>query len=229
MLTVQSLVTHYGKVPALFGLSLQMQAGELLGVLGHNGMGKTTLLKTIMGFLPASQGSLSFQKQDITTWASHQRARSGMAYVPQGRGIFPALSVRENLRFALAASGRSDCRKEDEILSLFPRLERLLDRRGGGLSGGEQQLLALARALVAKPVLLLLDEPTEGIQPSIIEEMIQTLLVLRQETGLSILLVEQNLDFIRSLSDRILIMSKGLIERELLPDQLSEDMIMGAV
>lgn len=229
MLTVQSLVTHYGKVPALFGVSLQMQAGELLGVLGHNGMGKTTLLKTIMGFLPASQGSLIFQKQDITTWANHQRARSGMAYVPQGRGIFPALSVRENLRFALAASGRSDCRKEDEILSLFPRLERLLDRRGGGLSGGEQQLLALARALVAKPVLLLLDEPTEGIQPSIIEEMIQTLLVLRQETGLSILLVEQNLDFIRSLSDRILIMSKGLIERELLPDQLSEDMIMGAV
>ncbi|MCX5590960.1 ABC transporter ATP-binding protein [Alcaligenes endophyticus] len=228
MLTVQSLATHYGKVPVLFGVGLHVRAGELLGILGHNGMGKTTLLKTIMGFLPASQGSVTFQSIDITAWPCHQRARFGMAYVPQGRGIFPALSVRDNLRFAQAASGRKDCRQEEEILSLFPRLERLLTRRGGGLSGGEQQLLALARALVARPELLLLDEPTEGIQPSIIEEMIQTLSELRQQTGMSVLLVEQNLDFIRFLSDRVLIMSKGVIESEMLPDQISEDMFMGA-
>jgi branched-chain amino acid transport system ATP-binding protein len=214
LLNVRGLCANYGRVPILTGVSLTMAPGEYLGILGHNGMGKTTLMRTIMGALPATGGSVEFDGRDITRLPTHERSRLGLGLVPQGREIFPTLSVHENLRMGLASAKTEDLKIIDDVLADFPRLVRLLDRRGGALSGGEQQLLALARCLCAQPKLILLDEPTEGIQPSIIEEIIATLLTLKQRWSLSMIIVEQNLDFITSLSDRVLHIQKGRITGE---------------
>ncbi|WP_068298343.1 ABC transporter ATP-binding protein [Pararhodobacter sp. CCB-MM2] len=207
MLEVQALHSGYGRIPILNGVSLTLGQSEILGVLGHNGAGKTTLMRAIAGFLPATQGRIAMEGRDLTAAAPFQRANAGLGYVPQGRQIFPALSVRENLTVAAARSGRS----VDEILALFPRVARLLDRPGGALSGGEQQLLALARCLCTGPSVMLLDEPTEGIQPSIIDEIIETLQTINREQGVSILLVEQNLECLAALSKRILLLDRGTI------------------
>lgn len=214
LLNVRGLCANYGRVPILTGVSLTMAPGEYLGILGHNGMGKTTLMRTIMGALPATGGSVEFDGRDITRLPTHERSRLGLGLVPQGREIFPTLSVHENLRMGLASAKTEDLKIIDDVLADFPRLVRLLDRRGGALSGGEQQLLALARCLCTQPKLILLDEPTEGIQPSIIEEIIATLLTLKQRWSLSMIIVEQNLDFITSLSDRVLNIQKGRITGE---------------
>jgi branched-chain amino acid transport system ATP-binding protein/urea transport system ATP-binding protein len=215
LLDVSGLRSGYGRIPILTGIDLAMEAGEYLGILGHNGMGKTTLMKTMMGHLPATAGSIAFEGRDITAMKPYERSRLGMGLVPQGREIFPELSVHENLRMGLAAAAKEDRGVIDAVLEDFPRLVRLLDRRGGALSGGEQQLLALARCLCTKPRLILLDEPTEGIQPSIIEEIIETLLALKTRWKLSLIVVEQNLEFITSLSDRILHIQKGRMTGEL--------------
>src|SRR6185369_9494015 len=167
MLEVQNLRAAYGRIPVLHGASFAVEEGEFVGILGHNGMGKTSLLRALMGFLPATAGTVKFQDKDITNLAPYKRSRLGMGYVPQGRDIFPALTVLENLRMGCAKEAGDDSRLIANVLKEFPRLERLLDRLGGALSGGEQQLLAIARCLCGKPKLLLLDEPTEGIQPSI--------------------------------------------------------------
>lgn len=223
ILELKGLSGGYGRVPILHGLEFGVGENEVVGILGHNGMGKTTLLKTIMGFLPASSGSVRFHSTDITQLSPFERAGLGMGYVPQGRGIFPQLSVRDNLRFAWHDySGGSETDVIDAVLDDFPRLKRLLDREGGALSGGEQQLLSLARCLMGDPDFLLLDEPTEGIQPSIIEEMAETLLQLRKNRGLSILLVEQNFDFISDLSDRVLVLERGRITGALTKSELSD-------
>ena len=186
-------------------------------------MGKTTLMRTLMGFIPADAGGVTFLDHDITDLKPHERARLGLGYVPQGREIFPALSVRDNLRMGCVAGGPArNAASSTRRWSCFPRLTRLLDRQGGALSGGEQQLLALARCLCTRPKLILLDEPTEGIQPSIIEEIVETLHRLRARTGVSMILVEQNLDFIASLSSRVLVIQKGRITGELRPDQLED-------
>ncbi len=222
MLEVAALQAAYGRVPVLMGIDFQLKAGEFLGILGHNGMGKTTLMRTLMGFIPASAGGVTFLNTDITDLKPHERGRLGLGYVPQGREIFPALSVRDNLRMGCVAGGRQERGIIDETLALFPRLTRLLDRQGGALSGGEQQLLALARCICTRPKLILLDEPTEGIQPSIIEEIVETLHRLRSQTGVSMILVEQNLEFIASLSSRVLVIQKGRITGELRPDQLED-------
>jgi amidase len=211
LLKVQGLQAGYGRVPVLHGIDLEVGEGEILGVLGHNGMGKSTLLKTLMGIVPASGGQVIFDGQDLTRVRSSGRARDGIGYVPQGRGIFPNLSVRDNLRMGVAAHGGDEADAIDRVLRDFPRLERLLDRDGGALSGGEQQLLALARCLISEPDLILLDEPTEGIQPSIIDEIIALLQDLNKRTGVTIVLVEQSLDFITSLSDRVMLIQKGAI------------------
>ena len=212
MLSAKGLSGGYGRVPILHGIDLEVAENEVVGVLGHNGMGKTTLLKTLMGFLPATSGQVRFDQTDITRAAPNERGQMGIGYVPQGRGIFPQLSVRDNLRFAWHDYGAgTEAEVMETVLKDFPRLTRLLDRDGGALSGGEQQLLALARCLMGNPDFLLLDEPTEGIQPSIIEEMAETLLHLRETRGLSILLVEQNFDFIADLSDRVLVLERGRI------------------
>ncbi len=211
LLTVEGLAAGYGKIPILHDLSFTVAKGETVGILGHNGMGKSTLLKTLMGYIRPSAGRVAFDGVDLSPLKPHERNRLGLGYVPQGRGIFPNLSVADNLRMGLA---REEAGRLDQIVKEFPRLERLLDRRGGALSGGEQQLLALARCLIGEPKLALLDEPTEGIQPSIIKEMAVLLKGLVAARGLTVVLVEQNLDFITQLSDRVLILQKGRIVGE---------------
>jgi urea ABC transporter ATP-binding protein UrtE len=227
MLKVSGLRAGYGRIPILGGVTLSVAQGEFVGVLGHNGMGKTTLLKALMGYLPATAGQVLLQDRDITRAAPVMRARSGLGYVPQGREIFPALSVRENLRMGCLLSKADERSTIERVLTIFPRLTRLLDRPGGALSGGEQQLLALARCLCGQPRLILLDEPTEGIQPSIVEEIAETLQALRVSHSLTMILVEQDLQFIAALADRVLIIQKGVITREMRPQDATDPALVG--
>jgi branched-chain amino acid transport system ATP-binding protein len=175
MLNVTGLRTGYGRIPILNGVSFAVNEGEFIGILGHNGMGKTTLLKALMGFLPATGGHVRFDNDDVTAAEPYRRARLGLGYVPQGREIFPGLTVYDNLRMGCTTQAGAEQDIIEPVLEEFPRLKVLLDRPGGALSGGEQQLLAIARCLCGKPRLVLLDEPTEGIQPSIIDEIVETL------------------------------------------------------
>ena len=214
LLEVKALSAGYGRVPVLHGVDFTVEEGEIVGVLGHNGMGKTTLLKTIMGIVPATGGVIGYAGLDLTRERASERARLGLGYVPQGRGIFPNLSVQDNIRMGIAAHGGDEEDAVRRILAGFPRLEPLLDREGGALSGGEQQLLAIARCLISEPELILLDEPTEGIQPSIVDAIIDLLRRLNREQGVTIVMVEQNLDFITELSDRVLLLQKGVISGE---------------
>ncbi|MFK0382340.1 ABC transporter ATP-binding protein [Agrobacterium sp. NPDC090273] len=228
VLDVRDLRAGYGRVPILDGISFSMGESEFLGILGHNGMGKTTLMKALMGRIPSTSGSVKFLGAEVTHKKTHDRSRAGMGLVPQGREIFPALTVLENLRMGTAALPKEDHGIIDKALSDFPRLKRLLDRPGGALSGGEQQLLALARCLCTQPKLVLLDEPTEGIQPSIIDEIIDTLLAKKAAGELSIVIVEQNLEFLTSLSDRILRIQKGRIVGVVDPHDLDQHELLGA-
>ncbi|MDP9965344.1 urea ABC transporter ATP-binding protein UrtE [Variovorax paradoxus] len=226
MLEVTDLHAGYGAIPVLHDVSLTITRGESVGILGHNGMGKTTLLRTLIGALRTAAGAVRFDGTDITRHAPHARARLGMAYVPQGREIFPALSAMDNLRMGLVKTGERTMDTIEALLEDFPRLKPLLERPGGSLSGGEQQLLALARALAGKPTLLLLDEPTEGIQPSIIEEIAETLAALRDRMELTIVLVEQNLEFIAAVSQRVLVIKRGQIGGEIPREHLGDFEIM---
>ena len=214
LLEVKALSAGYGRVPVLHGVDFAVEEGEIVGVLGHNGMGKTTLLKTIMGIVPATGGVIGYAGLDLTRERASERARLGLGYVPQGRGIFPNLTVHDNIRMGIAAHGGDEEEAVRRILAGFPRLEPLLEREGGALSGGEQQLLAIARCLIAEPELILLDEPTEGIQPSIVDAIIDLLRDLNRDQGVTIVMVEQNLDFITELSDRVLLLQKGVITGE---------------
>jgi amidase len=221
VLDVADLHAGYGEVPVLHGISLQLFEGEAIGIVGHNGMGKSTLIKAIMGLLPARGGKVVVDGVDVTSWAAHERSRLGIAYVPQGRGILPGLSTHENLRLAWTPdSGETEERAVDRALAIFPRLTRLLDRRGGTLSGGEQQMLALARALVSLPWLLLLDEPSEGIQPSIVQEIGGLLAMLRDKHRISMLIVEQNLELVLDVATRIVLVERGRVTRELDPQSV---------
>ena len=222
MLAVAGLKAAYGRIPILHGIDLNVAEGEFVGILGHNGMGKTTLLKTLIGLLRPTGGSIELNGKNITRMPAYKRNLNGMGYVPQGRDIFPNLTVRDNLRIALAMHKLKEEQVLEEVLEVFPRLKPLLERSGRVLSGGEQQILALARCLCGSPSLLLLDEPTEGIQPSIIEEIIEILQGLRTSRNLTIVLVEQNLDFIASLSQRVHIIQRGQLVNEISPDQLSD-------
>jgi urea ABC transporter ATP-binding protein UrtE len=220
LLAVTDLRAGYGRIPILHGVSLAVQPGEVVGILGHNGMGKTTLLRALRGELKATAGTIRFDGRDVTRASAAARARLGMGYVPQGRGIFPDLSVEENLRMGeIARNGDS---RLPQILDQFPILKALRGRRGGALSGGEQQILALARCLVARPKLVLLDEPSEGIQPSIVDEIVAHLRAFQQSWGLTILLVEQDLEVIAALAGRVLIMQKGKVAAEVGPDRLHD-------
>jgi branched-chain amino acid transport system ATP-binding protein len=227
MLKVVGLCAGYGRIPILNGIGFELRQGEIVGVLGHNGMGKTTLLKALMGFLPATAGQVRFADTDVTAMEPYDRARLGFGYVPQGREIFPQLTVYDNLRMGCTKERGGEQNIIAPILEDFPRLKPLLDRLGGALSGGEQQLLAMARCLCGKPRLVLLDEPTEGIQPSIIDEIVETLQRLRDKNGLTMILVEQNLDFIAALSQRILMIQKGTITREVRPSELGDPGLVG--
>jgi urea ABC transporter ATP-binding protein UrtE len=222
LLDVSNLKAAYGVVPALHQVDFNVQPGEVVGILGHNGMGKTTLLRAIMGFVKVTGGEMLFDGQSLKGLSVNARARAGLGLVPQGRMIFPTLTVRENLESGIAGGKEPMEPIVDEMLTLFPRLTRLLDRAGGALSGGEQQLLALARCLCRRPKLMLLDEPTEGIQPSIIDEISDTLKQLTKTSDITIVLVEQNLDFITGLSDRVYAISGGVLDRQIPKEQLTD-------
>jgi branched-chain amino acid transport system ATP-binding protein len=229
ILEVDNIHAGYDRIPVLSGISFAVADHEVVGVLGHNGMGKTTLLKTLIGQIALTSGTIRFAGADISAEPSFRRARAGVGYVPQGRQIFPNLTVHENLRMGFVENGvGSEEIIINDVLARFPRLEPLIDRSGGTLSGGEQQILAVARCLCGSPKLLLLDEPTEGIQPSIVEEILEILIGLHRHQGLAIVVVEQSLDFIRRLSDRILLIEKGMIMDEVLPDALKQSTALGS-
>ncbi len=211
MLEVKGIDLHYGAAQALRGISLEAEAGKVTCVLGRNGVGKTSLLRALVGQHPISRGTITWDGKDITGLKPYERARAGIAYVPQGREIFPLLTVEENLKTGFAPLPREQRDIPADVFSLFPVLEQMLGRRGGDLSGGQQQQLAIGRALVMRPKLLLLDEPTEGIQPSIIKDIARAINYLRDLGEIAIVLVEQYLDFARELGDRIVVMERGAI------------------
>jgi urea transport system ATP-binding protein len=209
MLTVDNIDLHYGAAQALRHVSVAAEPGKITCVLGRNGVGKSSLLRAIVGHQPVSSGKILFDGQDITKLKAYERARRGIAYVPQGREIFPLLTVRENLETGYARLPASEHSISDELFDLFPILKSMLGRRGGDLSGGQQQQLAIARALVTQPSLLVLDEPTEGIQPSIIKDIGRAITYLRGKGKMAILLVEQYFDFARELADSYAVMERG--------------------
>ena len=230
MLQVSELNQYYGGSHILRGLSFETRQGEVTCLLGRNGVGKTTLLKCLMGLIPAKSGTISWNNKVINTRKPHQRVQAGIAYVPQGREIFPRLTVEENLLMGLARFSGNEARQvPDEIYQLFPVLQALQSRRGGDLSGGQQQQLAIGRALACKPQLLILDEPTEGIQPSVIKQIGAVIRQLAQRGDMSILLVEQFYDFAAELADSYLVMSRGEIVQRGRGDTMEADGVRGLV
>ncbi len=224
MLQVNQLNQYYGSSHTLRGVSLNVEKGKCLTLLGRNGVGKTTLLKCLMGVLPVAAGSVSLEGRDITKLKPHQRAALGIAYVPQGREIFARLTVEENLLMGMATkSGKKASLIKGEVYELFPVLKEMLHRRGGDLSGGQQQQLAIARALLAEPKLIILDEPTEGIQPSIIKDIGRVISLLRARGDIGILLCEQYFDFARELADNFVVMSRGEVVVAGTRDQMDDD------
>ena len=212
MLSVDGLDVLYGKSRVIQNLSLQVEQGSRTAVLGRNGVGKTTLMKSIMGILPASGGSIALEGRDIGKLKTFKRSLAGIGYVPQGREIIPMLTMDENLELGMLGHGIGNMKeKKDWALSYFPMLKAHLHRNGGVLSGGLQQQLALARCLLCAPKIMLLDEPTEGIQPNVVAAIADTLLRIAADTGITLLLVEQNLKFARKVADRFVIMQKGTI------------------
>jgi urea transport system ATP-binding protein len=211
MLTVDTIDLHYGAAQALRRVSVTARAGEVTTVLGRNGVGKTSLLRAIVGQQRISAGTITWQGEDLAAKAPYERARRGIAFVPQGREIFPLLTVRENLETGFAPLKRSQRHVEEEVYELFPVLKSMLHRRGGDLSGGQQQQLAIARALVTRPKLLVLDEPTEGIQPSIIKDIGRAIDYLRNKGDMAILLVEQYFEFARDLANRFVVLERGQV------------------
>lgn len=221
MLNIDQAHLSYGSSIALRGTSMAIEANRITCILGRNGVGKTSLLRSIIGQHPLSFGNVKFTGIELTEKQVHDRARCGIGFVPQGREIFPLLSVKENLQTGFSAIPRKDRTIPDDIFELFPVLDTMLHRRGGDLSGGQQQQLAIARALVLRPKLLVLDEPTEGIQPSIIKDIGRALRTLR-DRGIAILLVEQYLDFCREIGDYIHIMDKGEVVHSGPPESLDQ-------
>lgn len=223
-LEVKGLKASYGRIPILTGIDFYAGTKEVVGIVGFNGMGKTTLMKALIGILPVSSGTIEFDGVDITQSPSFARARLGIGYVPQGRQVFPRLSVWDNLRMGAASLGWRRRESVGAVVDEFPMLKRLVDRQAGTLSGGEQQILAIARALCGRPKLLLLDEPTEGIQPSIVELIAEILPRWADMATLTIILVEQNLEFVSRLASRALILHKGQIVNQVTPKKLHSAM-----
>lgn len=209
MLSVENLTLHYGQSQILYGVDMVAKPGEVTAVMGTNGVGKTSLLKAISGRHPYSDGTISIENQSLAHPTAYKAARAGIAYVPQGREVFPLMTVEENLQTGFACLDVSDHTIPDKIYDLFPVLKEMKDRRGGDLSGGQQQQLAIARALITQPRVLLLDEPTEGIQPNIIQQIGRVISQLRDEGEIAIVLVEQFFDFAYDLADRFVAMSRG--------------------
>jgi urea transport system ATP-binding protein len=211
MLKVDNVNLFYGAAQALRGVSLTAAVGRVTCVLGRNGVGKSSLMRAIVGHQPIRDGAIEWEGENVSGLPTFARARKGFGYVPQGREIFPLLTVRENLQTGLVAQPRDQRTMDDEVFSLFPVLRDMLGRRGGDLSGGQQQQLAIARALLTRPKLLILDEPTEGIQPSIIRDIGRAIVYLRQRGGLAILIVEQYFEWARDLADDYVVMDRGAV------------------
>lgn len=224
MLEIKGLTAYYGESEILHNINLSVPDGKIIALVGRNGVGKTTTLKSIMGLVKTPEGSIELSGEELQKKPPYERARCGIGYVPQGRDIFPQMTVDENLRLGLEVCGG---KKQDpsELFRLFPIVEKFLPRKGGDLSGGQQQQLAIARALIAHPKLLLLDEPTEGIQPSVIQEIGYAIRTINKETGLSILLVEQYLDFALELADECYVMDKGQIVLHVAAGEVKKDAI----
>jgi urea transport system ATP-binding protein len=229
MLEAKNIDLHYGAARALRSVSLTAQPGAVTCVLGRNGVGKTSLLRAVVGQQAVSAGSITWEGADITCLSAVERARRGIAYVPQGREIFPLLTVQENLETGFAPLKRSDRVIPREVFTLFPVLKEMLGRRGGDLSGGQQQQLAIARAMVMQPRLMLLDEPTEGIQPSIIKDIGRAISYLRGLGQIAIVLVEQYLDFAKELGDQFVVMERGSIVYSATRDTLEEGALQRAL
>jgi urea transport system ATP-binding protein len=229
MLEVRGIDLHYGAAQALRGITLTAEPGKVTCVLGRNGVGKTSLLRALVGQHPVSRGVIAFDGEDITGLKPYERARRGIAYVPQGREIFPLLTVEENLQTGFAPLKRDEREIPNDVFSLFPVLADMLRRRGGDLSGGQQQQLAIGRALVMRPRLLLLDEPTEGIQPSIIKDIGRAIGYLRGLGQMAIVLVEQYLDFARELGDHFAVMERGSIVHACDRDTMDEGALRRAL
>jgi len=233
MLDVEGLAVSYGGTNrTVHGVNLHLDGGDKVCLLGRNGVGKTTLLKSLIGLLPALEGRIALDGTDITRWKPHQRSKKGIAHVPQGREIIPMLTVRENLELgAVAHRPKETERLIEEVLSYFPALAEHLRRKGGVLSGGQQQQLAIGRALMSEPRILLLDEPSEGIQPNVVAEISRILNRINREKGIAILLVEQNLDFAFRIADRYLVMEKGTVVlsgevRDADPDRIKKHLVI---
>jgi urea transport system ATP-binding protein len=224
-LGLEDVAVSYGAVEAVRGVSLVARPGEITCLMGRNGVGKTTLLRAITGLLQPDRGHVRLDDHDITALKSYRRARAGIGFVPQGRQIFPKLTVEENLRIGLAARGHVGGPIPEAVYEMFPVLKEMAARRGGDLSGGQQQQLAIARALVGAPKVLLLDEPTEGIQPNVIQQIGEVLARLRDEMGMTILLVEQYLDFVRAFGQSYYILSRGRVVGSGAPAELSDAIV----
>ncbi|MDS0223550.1 ABC transporter ATP-binding protein [Haloarcula sp. S1AR25-5A] len=223
MLELDDVSAAYDTTPILREVDLSVEEGEIVGVMGKNGVGKTTLLKTVMGLLEPSEGTISYNGTDVTHASADERARSGIGYIPQGRDVFPKLTVEQNIKMGETIRADSDETLYDQIYDYFPVLQERASQEAGTLSGGQQQMLAIGRALVSNPDLLLLDEPSEGIQPSIVDQISQDMQTINDDLGTTILFVEQNLGVIREMADRCYAMERGTVVDELGPSTIAEE------
>jgi urea transport system ATP-binding protein len=225
LLELTDVAVSYGQTPVLFGVNMVINQGDIACLLGRNGVGKTTLLRSVIGLNKVLSGNIVFDADEITKVPTYKRARYGISYIPQGREIIPYLSVLDNLKLGMSAAQKKYRKIPDEIFEFFPMLKQHLSRQGGLLSGGQQQQLAIARGLMSNPKMMLLDEPTEGIQPSIVQEIEDTLKRINREKGITLIVVEQKVDFAKQLAQKFFIMEKGSIVANGSTDHLTDDLV----
>ena len=226
ILSVEGLHAGYGRTPILHGIDFRVGRGEIVAIVGRNGVGKSTLMKSLIGLLPSTQGTITFGGVDVTRSPANARAVRGIGYIPQGRHVFPRLTVRENLMMGLTIGGPQREKQLELVLRTFPVLQDRQRQTAGTMSGGEQQQLAIGRALIGNPDLMLLDEPSEGIQPSIVSQIARNIRELNRDLGLSVLFVEQNIDMILSMAQRCYVMDKGRIVAQVTPEELADDSVV---